>query len=77
MFDCAKKESLQQALRDALIAFMAAPSDAKAEAKKEAQVAGVSHAKPTIGNVGRKSSFTHKQRRIVKDLASARRGRQP
>jgi len=36
---------MQQAVRDALIAFMAAPSQAQVEATKAAQRAGIEHAK--------------------------------
>jgi DNA invertase Pin-like site-specific DNA recombinase len=36
---------MKQAVRDALIAFMAATAQAQAEATKEAQRAGIEHAK--------------------------------
>lgn len=68
-FDGATKDPMQQAVRDALIAFMAALSQAQAEANKEAQIAGISHAKADERKyLGRKPSFTRKQLRIVKDL---------
>lgn len=41
VFDGATKDPMQQAVRDALIGFMAALSQAQAEATKEAQRAGV------------------------------------
>ena len=44
-FDGAIKDPMQQAVRDALIAFMAASAQAEAEANKEAQRAGIAHAK--------------------------------
>ncbi len=44
-FDGATKDPMQQAVRDALIGFMAALSQAQAEATKEAQRAGIEHAK--------------------------------
>jgi len=44
-FDGATKEPMRQAVRDALIAFMAATAQAQAEATKEAQRAGIDHAK--------------------------------
>jgi len=40
-FDGATKDPMQQAVRDALIAFMAATAQAQAEATKEAQRAGI------------------------------------
>lgn len=45
IFDGATKEPMQQAVRDALIAFMAATAEAQAEASKEAQKAGIAFAK--------------------------------
>src|SRR5712671_3722366 len=42
-FDGATKDPMQQAVRDALIAFMAATSQAQAEATKAAQRAGIEH----------------------------------
>lgn len=44
-FDGATKDPMQQAVRDALIAFMAATAQAQAEASKEAQRAGIAAAK--------------------------------
>src|ERR1700758_2442896 len=44
-FDGATHDPMQQALRDALIAFMAASAQAQAEATREAQRAGIAHAK--------------------------------
>ncbi len=45
VFDGATTDPMQAAVRDALIGFMAALSQAQAEATKEAQKAGVAHAK--------------------------------
>ncbi len=45
VFDSATKDPMQMAVRDALISFMAALSQAQAEATKEAQRAGIEHAK--------------------------------
>lgn len=44
-FDGATQDPMQQAVRDALIAFMAATAQAQAEAMKEARKAGIAHAK--------------------------------
>ncbi len=69
-FDGATTDPMQQAVRDALIAFMAASAQAQAEATKAAQAAGIEHAKATEGNAyrGRKPSFTRAQLEIVQDL---------
>jgi putative DNA-invertase from lambdoid prophage Rac len=62
-FDGATKDPMQQAVRDALIAFMAATSQAQAEATKAAQRAGIEHAKQRGDRayIGRKPSFTREQ----------------
>jgi putative DNA-invertase from lambdoid prophage Rac len=61
-FDGATKDAMQQAVRDALIGFMAAMAQAQAEATKEAQKAGIAHAMAKGGRYrGRKPSFTRKQ----------------
>lgn len=59
-FDGATKDPMQKAVRDALIGFMAALSQAQAEATKEAQKAGIAHAKAGAKRVylGRKPSYT-------------------
>jgi putative DNA-invertase from lambdoid prophage Rac len=43
-FDGATKDPMQQAVRDALIGFMAATAQSQAEITKEAQKAGIAHA---------------------------------
>ena len=48
VFDGATKDPMQMAVRDALISFMAALSQAQAEATKEAQRAGIEHARPAM-----------------------------
>src|SRR6185437_3080642 len=61
-FDGATQDPMQQAVRDALIAFMAATAQANAEANKEAQRAGIAHAKAAGESYpGRKPSFTRTQ----------------
>ena len=63
-FDGATKDAMQRAVRDALIAFMAATAQAQAEATKEAQRAGIAHAQAN-GDAraykGRKPSYSRKQ----------------
>lgn len=62
-FDGATKDPMQQAVRDALIGFMAALSQAQAEATKEAQRAGIEYAKASDGvaYLGRKPSYSQDQ----------------
>lgn len=58
-FDGATTDPMQMAVRDALIAFMAASAQAQAEATKEAQTAGIEAAKATPQKYrGRKPVFT-------------------
>ena len=57
-------DAIQRAVRDALIAFMAATAQAQAEATKEAQRAGIAHAQANGGArayKGRKPSYSRKQ----------------
>jgi putative DNA-invertase from lambdoid prophage Rac len=59
-FDGSTKDPMQQAVRDALIAFMAATAQAQAEATKEAQKAGIAYAQANDDGTkfrGRKPSF--------------------
>ena len=50
---------MQRAVRDALIAFMAATAEAQAEATREAQRAGIAHAQAREDAYrGRKPSYT-------------------
>jgi DNA invertase Pin-like site-specific DNA recombinase len=68
-FDGATRDPMQQAVRDALIAFMAATAQAQAEASKEAQRAGIAHAKASGDRYrGRKPSYTRDQLETVRDL---------
>lgn len=62
-FDGATTDPIQKAVRDALIAFMAATAQAQSEATKAAQRAGIDHRKAAEdgGYRGRKPSFTRKQ----------------
>ena len=71
-FDGATTDAMQQAVRDALIAFMAATAQAQAEATKEAQRAGIDHAKETEPTKfkGRKPEFTRAQFDAARALLS-------
>jgi DNA invertase Pin-like site-specific DNA recombinase len=68
-FDGSTADPMQQAVRDALIGFMAALSQAQAEATKEAQRAGIAHARTTPDKYrGRKPSYTGKQLAAVLEM---------
>ncbi|MCJ2041972.1 recombinase family protein [Methylobacterium sp. J-059] len=74
-FDGATKDPMQQAVRDALIGFMAATAQAQAEASKEAQRAGIDHAKGREDAYrGRKPSFTRAQFNAVREALSMGEG---
>ncbi|MDA9391454.1 recombinase [Bradyrhizobium sp. CCBAU 45394] len=70
-FDGATTDPMQMAVRDALIGFMAATAQAQAEATKDAQKAGIAHAKAESPATyrGRKPTFTRKQVQEVIALA--------
>jgi DNA invertase Pin-like site-specific DNA recombinase len=78
VFDGATTDPMQQAVRDALIGFMAALSEAQAEAMKEARRAGIEHAKRLEDGGkryrGRKPSFTRKQLGVVRDMLAKEEG---
>jgi DNA invertase Pin-like site-specific DNA recombinase len=62
VFDGATTDAMQMAVRDALISFLAATAQAQAEAIREAQKAGIAHAKGRQGKYrGRKPSYTREQ----------------
>lgn len=76
-FDGATSDPIQLAVRDALIAFMAATAQAQAEATKEAQRAGIEHAKVSAQADkyrGRKPSYNREQFQLVQDLLSQGKG---
>ncbi|MGX7743146.1 recombinase family protein [Rhodopseudomonas parapalustris] len=70
-FDGATTDPMQQAVRDALIGFLAATAQANAEAIKEAQRGGIALARAKEGDIkyrGRKPSFTHAQLTTVRQM---------
>jgi DNA invertase Pin-like site-specific DNA recombinase len=72
-FDGATTDPMQQAVRDSLIAFMAATAQSQAEVTKEAQKAGITHAQTHDDGTkyrGRKPTFNPEQFRLVRDLLS-------
>jgi putative DNA-invertase from lambdoid prophage Rac len=71
VFDGSTKEPMQQAIRDAMLGFMAAMAQAQAEATKEAQRAGIAHARTNDDGTkyrGRKPTFTLDTMTLVQDL---------
>jgi putative DNA-invertase from lambdoid prophage Rac len=68
-FDGATTDPMKQAVRDALIAFMAASAQAQAEATKEAQRAGIEAARMNGSRYkGRKPSYTRAECQAVIDM---------
>ncbi|RRN75996.1 recombinase family protein [Agrobacterium deltaense] len=74
-FDGATSDPIQQAVRDALIAFMAATADAQAEATKAAQKAGIEARKGDETRYrGKKPSYDRATYQKVVDMLAARAG---
>ncbi|TMV08533.1 recombinase family protein [Ruegeria sediminis] len=75
-FDGATQDPMQQAIRDAMIGFMAAQAEAQAQATKEAQRAGIDFHKATSPEKfkGRKPSFDRDLFEQVKALLDAGQG---
>lgn len=71
-FDGATTDPMQQAVRDALIAFMAATAQAQAEATKAAQRAGIAHHRAADPRKyrGRKPSYSRDQLDMLRDMLS-------
>jgi len=74
-FDGATTDPMQEAVRDALIGFMAATAQAQAEATREAQKAGIDHAKSSPEKYrGRKPSYTRDQLEVTESLLAKGHG---
>ena len=69
-FDGAAQDAMSKAVRDALIGFMAATAEAQAETLKEAQKAGIEHAKGQGKFRGRKPQFNRQQYTMIVSLLS-------
>lgn len=71
-FDGATTDPMQEAVRDALIAFMAATAQSQAEATKEAQKAGIAAARERAPQSyrGRKPSYDRQQLAVVREMLS-------
>jgi len=70
-FDGTTTDPMKQAVRDSLIAFMAASAQAQAEVIKETQKAGIAHAQANDDGTkyrGRKPTFTWEQFALVQEL---------
>lgn len=67
-FDGATSDPIQQAVRDAMIAFMAATAQAQAEALREAQRAGIELAKTENRYRGKKPTFDRVKLGLVTDM---------
>jgi putative DNA-invertase from lambdoid prophage Rac len=70
-FDGTATDPMKQAVRDSLVAFMAAMAQAQAEVTKEAQKAGIAHAQAHDDGTkyrGRKPTFTCEQFIHVREL---------
>ena len=68
-FDGATTDPMQQAVRDAMISFMAATAQAQAEATREAQRAGIVAAKDDVRKYrGKKPSFDREALILVRDM---------
>src|SRR5664279_6387451 len=76
VFDGSTADPIQKAVRDAMIAFMAATAQAQAEATKAAQKARIAHAKqqPEVKYRGRKPSYTRTQFEIVRTMLNQHQG---
>ncbi|ALV28032.1 recombinase family protein [Pannonibacter phragmitetus] len=75
IFDGATADPMQRAVRDALIAFMAASAQAQAEAAKAAQRAGIAAKKGDAEKYrGKKPSYDRKTFRQVQDMLAMGNG---
>lgn len=61
VFDGVTNDAMQMALRDSMIAFLAAMAQAQTETTKAAQRAGIAHAKAQGKYLGRKPSYSADQ----------------
>lgn len=72
-FDAKPADAMSKAVRDAMLSFMSAMAEAQAMASKEAQKAGIAHAKAFGGASkyrGRKPTYTHEQLEQIQQLVT-------
>jgi putative DNA-invertase from lambdoid prophage Rac len=75
VFDGSTENPMEKAVRDALIAFMAATAEAQAEATKEAQKAGIAAVKgDPVRYRGKKPSYDRSKFVAVQELLSQGKG---
>ena len=75
VFDGSTSDPIQQAIRDAMIGFMAATAQAQAEASKEAQRAGIAAVKGNPRKYrGKKPSYDRKTFEQVIEMLNAGNG---
>jgi len=70
-FDAKPQDAMGKAVRDAMLSFMSAMAQAQAVAMKEAQAAGIAHAREAapMKYKGRKPSFTAEQLMQIEQLS--------
>ena len=70
-FDAKPKDAMSKAVRDAMLSFMSAMAEAQAVAIKEAQAAGIAHARDAAPTKykGRKPSFTAEKLMQIEQLS--------
>ena len=68
VFDGSTTDPIQQAVRDAMIGFMAAMAEAQAEVTRESQRAGIAKAKSENRYRGRKPSFDRERFNLVQQM---------
>jgi len=70
-FDAKPQDAMGKAVRDAMLSFMSAMAEAQAVAMKEAQAAGIAHAREAapMKYKGRKPSFTAEQLMQIEQLS--------
>ncbi len=68
IFDGATKDAMQMALRDSMIAFLAAMAQAQTETMKAAQTAGIAHAREHGKYRGRKPQYSSDQLETIQRM---------
>ena len=71
VFEARPADAMGKAVRDAILSFMAAMAEAQAIANKEAQAAGIAHAKQLRPEAykGRKPSYNHRHLEAIFDMS--------
>ena len=71
VFEARPADAMSKAVRDAILSFMAAMAEAQAIANKEAQAAGIAHAKQLRPEAykGRKPSYNHRHLEAIFEMS--------